>query len=122
VGFFQSNITIHDANGKEKNLADLYAINFETRNANNEGGYFTGLIPDAIATDFVDLAWGDPQDDHLVKIFKYISTGVYERISAKERMAKDPSLRMSIPSTIHPLRFNGMVDYRASSQINKLIK
>ncbi|HEY9343293.1 MAG TPA: S41 family peptidase, partial [Hanamia sp.] len=81
VGFFPFNITIHDVNGKEKNLADLYAINFETRNANNEGGYFNGLIPDAIATDFVDLAWGDPQDDHLQKIFKYISTGVYERIS-----------------------------------------
>jgi C-terminal processing protease CtpA/Prc len=122
VGFFQSNITIHDANGKEKNLADLYAINFETRNANNEGGYFNGLIPDALATDFVDLAWGDTQDDHLRKIFKYLSTGAYERLSAKERMAKDPSLRMSIPSTIHPLRFNGMVDYRVSNKMKSLIK
>jgi carboxyl-terminal processing protease len=121
VGFFTFNITIH-SNGKEKNLADLYAINFETRNADNEGGYFNGLIPDALATDFVNYAWGDTRDDHLVKIFKYISTGAYERLSAKERMAKDPSLRMSIPSSIHPLRFNGMVDYRVSNQINKLIK
>jgi C-terminal processing protease CtpA/Prc len=122
VGFFQANITIHDANGTKKNLADLYAINFETRNANNEGGYFNGLIPDALATDFVDLAWGDTQDDHLRKIFKYLSTGAYERLSAKERMAKDPSLRMSIPSTIHPLRFNGMVDYRVSNKMKSLIK
>jgi C-terminal processing protease CtpA/Prc len=122
VGFFTFHIYDHDASGNKKDLADLYAINFETRNANNEGGYFNGLIPDAIATDFVDLAWGDPQDDHLQKIFKYLSTGAYERLSAKERMAKDPSLRMSIPSTIHPLRFNGMVDYRGSNQINKLIK
>ncbi len=122
VGFFTFHISDHDANGKPKDLADLYAINFETRNANNQGGYFTGLIPDALATDFVDLAWGDMKDDHLQKIFKYISTGSYERLSARERMAKDPSLRMSIPSGIPPLRFNGMVDYRISNQIKKSIK
>ncbi len=42
VGFFSFHISDFDSTGKEKALADLYAINFETRNANNQGGYFTG--------------------------------------------------------------------------------
>ena len=117
VGFFTFNITDHDANGNEQPLADLYAINFETRNANNQGGYFTGLIPDAVAEDFVNIPWGNTSDDHLLKIFKYISNGVFERTSSQARMMKEPSLRKPIPLSMRSLRFNGMVDYRISNQI-----
>jgi len=120
VGFFTFSISDFP-NGVEKNLADLYAINFETRNANNQGGYFNGIIPDQLASDFVDLPWGDSRDDNLTKIFKYISTGSFSRLSARERMASDKSLRLTIPSTIHPLRFNGMVDYKNSGVINALL-
>lgn len=122
VGFFSFHITDFDAAGIEKSLADLYAINFETRNANNQGGYFNGLIPDALASDYINVPWGNKADDHLVKIFKYISTGAYARVSSSERMAKDPSLRLSVPSTIPSLRFNGMVDYRISNQIKEATK
>ena len=121
VGFFTFHITDFDSTHKEKDLADLYAINFETRNANGDGGYFTGLVPDAAAVDFVNVPWGNVKDDNLVKIFKYISTGSFSRISATERMTKDPSLRLTIPSSIHPLRFNGMVDYRISNQLKGTI-
>jgi hypothetical protein len=99
----------------------LYAINFETRNANNQGGYFDGLIPDAQANDFVNIPWGNPSDDNLQKIFTYISTGVFSRKSATERMSENSSLRLSVPSTIQPLRFNGMVDYRVSGQLKGII-
>lgn len=121
VGFFSFTISDHDANGKEKDLADLYAINFETRNANNQGGYFNGLVPDKLASDFVGLPWGDSKDDNLIQIFKYISTGTFGRISTQARMAADKSLRLSIPSSIHSLRFNGMVDYKVSGKIKELI-
>jgi C-terminal processing protease CtpA/Prc len=125
VGFFTFHITDFPNGGAEKDLADLYAINFETRNADNKGGYFTGLIPDAPAVDFVDVPWGNPQDQNLSKIFSYISTGTYGRLSA-ERIAAEKNLHFSIPSTIHPLRFNGMVDYRISNQIkgtiNKILR
>jgi C-terminal processing protease CtpA/Prc len=121
VGFFTFSISDFDATGHEKNLADLYAINFETRNASNQGGYFTGLTPDASAVDFVDVPWGNSNDDNLTKIFSYISTGTFGRMSAQERMARDKSLRISIPSTIHPLRFNGMVDYKVSKQLKTII-
>ncbi len=122
VGFFTFSIYAHDAMGNEKYLADLYAINFETRNANNDGGYFTGLVPDVVAADYVNIPWGDNNDDHLAKIFKYISTGSYSRVSAAERMAAEPSLRLTIPASIHPLRFDGMVDYRISNRIKGSIE
>jgi carboxyl-terminal processing protease len=120
VGFFSFHITDFDSTGKEKFLADLYAINFETRNASNQGGYFDGLIPDARAVDYVNVPWGNVADDHLLKIFKYISSGSFSRISASERMAADPSLRLAMPGTIRPLRFDGMVDYRISNQMKKI--
>jgi C-terminal processing protease CtpA/Prc len=121
VGFFTFHITDFPNGGPEKALADLYAINFETRNANNQGGYFDGLIPDAQANDFVNIPWGNPSDDNLQKIFTYISTGVFSRKSATERMSENSSLRLSVPSTIQPLRFNGMVDYRVSGQLKGII-
>lgn len=123
VGFFSFHITDYPNGGStQKFLADLYAINFETRNANNEGGYFTGMIPNAPAADYVDLPWGDPNDDNLAKIFKFISTGTFGRLSTTERMAQNESLRLSIPETIYPLRFNGMVDYRISNSFNEAVK
>ncbi len=121
VGFFTFHLTDFPNGGAtEKFLADLYAINFETRNANNVGGYFDGLIPDQVAKDFVDVPWGNPNDDNLAKVFNYISTGTYGRLTTQERMAQN-SLRLLIPSTIHPLRFNGMVDYRISKEISNAI-
>ncbi len=123
VGFFSFHLTDFPNGGTTENfLADLYAINFETRNANNNGGYFNGMIPDAPAVDYVDVPWGDPNDDNLSQIFNYISTGSYGRIMPAERMAKNKSLRMSMPRTIYPLRFNGMVDYKLSNSFNAAIK
>ncbi|MEO9003438.1 MAG: S41 family peptidase [Ginsengibacter sp.] len=119
VGFFTFNITDFDANGNEQALADLYAINFETRNANDQGGYFTGLVPDAAAEDYVNIPWGNTSDDNLMKIFKYISSGTFARTTSQSRMASDPSLRKTIPSSIRSLRFDGMVDYTVSSQLKK---
>lgn len=121
VGFFTFHITDFPNGGAEKDLADLYAINFETRNADNEGGYFNGLTPNSEAVDYVDVPWGDPSDDNLSQIFSYISTGNYKRVLPAERMAANKSLRLSMPATIHPLRFNGMVDYRISNQIKETI-
>ncbi|HUZ57590.1 MAG TPA: S41 family peptidase [Hanamia sp.] len=121
VGFFEFTISDYP-NGQEKDLADLYAINYETRNANNQGGYYNGLIPDELAYDYVNVPWGNPNDDNLSKIFSYISSGIFPRLSTQARMATDRSLRLSIPSTIHPLRFNGMVDYKNGAVIKTLIE
>lgn len=122
VGFFSFHITDFPNGGAEKALADLYAINFETKNAKNNGGYFTGIVPDALAVDYVDLPWGSTNDDNLIKIFNYISTGTYGRLNVSERMASDKNLRLSIPSTIVPLHFTGMVDYHVSSALKNVIE
>ena len=119
VGFFTFTITDFDAQGREKFLADLYAINFETRNANNEGGYYNGLIPDALANDYVGIAWGSPNDDHLNKIFNYLRTGNYGRHTPGFRDAKSKEVKIPLRTTLKPMRFNGMVDYRVSDQIGK---
>ena len=64
VGFFTFHITDYPNGGTtQKFLADLYAINFETRNALGKGEYFDGLIPDKVATDFIDVPWGDKEND-----------------------------------------------------------
>lgn len=122
VGFFTFHITDFPNGGAEKDLADLYAINFETRNSLDKGQYFDGMIPDSKAVDYVDVPWGDKTyDQNLAQILNYVSTGSYNREAIAERMATNKSLRASIPSTIHPLRFNGMVDYRISNQLKPMI-
>ena len=121
VGFFSFTISDFPNGGPEKDLADLYAINFEMRNAKGDGEYYTGLVPDALADDYVGVPWGGASDANLITIFNYISTGTFARHSTAERMAADKSLKISIPSTIHPLRFNGMVDYRISKQIKTIL-
>lgn len=123
VGFFTMGISDFH-NGQEKHLADLYAINFETKNKNNEGGYFTGMTPDQDAVDYIDVPWGNSTyDDNLVKIFHYISTGSFARVASPERMANGKALRTAVPSAAMPaLRFNGMVNYKMSKQLESLIK
>jgi hypothetical protein len=80
------------------------------------------MIPDGAAADYIGVPWGDKEnDENLSTIFHYISNGSFSRISTAERMAKNKSLRLPIPSTSHPLRFNGMVDYRISNQLKPVI-
>lgn len=117
VGFLTFTLTDYDAQGKEKFLADLYSINFETRNALNEGGYFDGLIPDALAVDYVNVPWGNPGDDHLKKIFSYISTGIFGKLAPGSGSSKDRTDYIPMKTSIKPLRFNGMVDYKVSKQL-----
>ncbi|MEO8721294.1 MAG: S41 family peptidase [Ginsengibacter sp.] len=122
VGFFTFHISDFPNGGAEKDLADLYAINFETRNSINEGGYFNGMVPNSLARDFVDVPWGDnTNDENLSQIFHYISTGSYARLAIAERIDSKQSLKSSIPATIRPLRFNGMVDYRISNEIKHVV-
>ncbi|MEO6684300.1 MAG: S41 family peptidase [Ginsengibacter sp.] len=118
VGFFSFTISIFK-NGVEKDLADLYAINFETVNSAGEGGFYHGIAPNALAADFVGEPWGGAKDENLIKIFNYISTGSYGRLSSMERMSKDKTLQMPVESAIKPLRFNGMVDYKIGEVIKK---
>jgi len=120
VGFISFNIAAHDATGTRKYLADLYAINFETRNANNEGGYFSGIDVDHPALDYVDVPWGASSDDNLKGIFAYISSnGTFPAPTPGARMAAPDNNRVAIPGALQSNNFKNMVDYQLGKQLQK---
>ncbi|MFY0256395.1 S41 family peptidase [Chitinophaga sp. 30R24] len=126
VGFIDFNISMY-SNGKPSiYLADLYAINFETKNANNQGGYFTGIPqdPGAFANDYVNVPWGNTTaDQNLQQAFNFIMKGQYLGLNPSARMSavNNDNLRMPIPG-VKTLQnnFNGMVDYRLSKEVSRL--
>lgn len=120
VGFISFNIAAHDATGTRKYLADLYAINFETRNANNEGGYFSGIDVDHPALDYVDVPWGAATDDNLKGIFAYISSnGTFPAPTPGARMAAPDNNRVAVPGALRLNSFKDMVDYQLGKQLQK---
>lgn len=124
VGFLDFTISDHDSTGTEKYLADLYAINFATSNANGTGGYYTGIAPDYSATDYINLPWGSTSDANLAAIFKYISSGSFARTTAEEaRTSNSANARAMITkSKLAMSHFNGMIDYKLSSKLKTSIK
>lgn len=120
VGFITFNISKYDSTHTKQYLADLYAINFATENANHAGGYYTGIVPDQLANDYVNVPWGyRNDDDNLDRIFNYITTSSFARTSANARVLTQSTAnqRAAIQSSIVSPRFNGMVDYRIGKKI-----
>jgi len=118
VGFIDFTISDYDSAHNENYLADLYAIDFETKNANGVGEYYDGIVPDEEAYDYINVPWGDPNDDNLNKIFSYISSGSYTRANANGRTRPTSVYRaMRTERAVMSHRFNGMIDYRLSRQI-----
>ncbi|UCJ05979.1 hypothetical protein KTO58_20145 [Chitinophaga pendula] len=111
VGFIPFTLSIYKS-GQEKYMGDLYAINFETKNARQEGGYFTGIDVNKQATDFVNVPWGDAQDEHLQQIYSYINTGAFKRDASTERVISNPDSRKVMSTALPSGSFNGMIDYR----------
>ncbi|PUZ19958.1 C-terminal processing protease CtpA/Prc, contains a PDZ domain [Chitinophaga costaii] len=115
VGFIGASLRAH-RNGKEIYLADLYAINFETKNSLLQGGYFTGIVPDQLAQDYVDVPFGNADyDENLLDIFNYINTGRFTT-NGRQVTPLQQSGRVkqsSLNTHIKSLRFNGMINFRA---------
>ncbi|RUO32115.1 peptidase S41 [Aliidiomarina sedimenti] len=53
----------------------LFAINFQTVNAEGEGDYFDGLTPTCSAQDRAITDWGDLEDPLLAEAYHYLQTG-----------------------------------------------
>lgn len=117
VGFITFTINKYDSTHTQKYLADLYAINFATQNANHVGGYYSGIAPDQQAYDYINVPWGNSNDNNLEYIFNYISNGSFARSAARIAAASTLNLRASIPTSIASPRFNGMVDYRLGKRL-----
>ncbi|MCW3465455.1 S41 family peptidase [Chitinophaga nivalis] len=122
VGFIDFTISMYDASHNKKYLADLYAINFETFNANGKGGYYTGIDVDAPAVDYVNVPWGNTDyDDNLLKIISFLETNSFSgQRAAKARIAAaNDQLRVAIPGTRTQHGFNGMVNYEVSKAVSR---
>jgi hypothetical protein len=113
VGFIpQSIYIVNDTTGQENLVADLYAINFETKNALHQGGYFTGIQPDFTSPDYVDLNWGSPKDSSLIAIDNFITSGSFSRGQARMSRPQNSNIFRTSPSPVLKRGFQGMVDYR----------
>jgi carboxyl-terminal processing protease len=93
---------------------DLYAVSFESLNANNEGGYYAGMTPGAskypgvIADDSFWLPWGDVNDACIAQAISHISSGEF-KLSATSSKVK--SVNVTSLSTLDR-QFKGMIDFR----------
>lgn len=117
VGFIGTRLQANISN-KQTFLADLYAINFATHNALGNGDYYTGLVPDQKAIDYVDIAWGDLEDPALAGIMSYINNGSFSggRLATSADIGSHRVRTSVLKAQSRSLRFNGMVDFRGAQK------
>ena len=112
-GFWATPIGYTEKQTTTKEGYDLYAVSFETVNANMEGGYYSGMTPETIkypgvlAYDSFWLPWGDVNDACLAHAIKHISSGAF-KVSTPSRVK---SVHVTPLSTIDR-QFKGMIDFR----------
>lgn len=113
-GFWSTPIGYTDKQTTTKEGYDLYAVSFETLNANSDGGYYTGMTPGTakypgvLAYDSYYLAWGNVNDACLAQAINHISGGAFK---APSTLAKVKSVHVTALSTIDR-QFKGMIDFR----------
>lgn len=106
---------------------DVYLAQFETKNAANQGEYFSGMLPGSSAypgklmsRDDVTHDFGDPQETWLAQVLSNVKTGAYSVALDEKLMSANKSgtvrkvdmsiidnSNLSIEEKLHP--FNGMV-------------
>lgn len=113
-GFWSTPIGYTGEQTTTKEGYDLYAVSFETVNANMEGGYYSGMTPGTskypgvLAYDSFWLPWGDMNDACLAQAVNHISGGSFIASSKQPRLK---SVNVTPISTIER-RFKGMIDFR----------
>lgn len=114
VGFIpQSIYVVNDTTGQDTHMADLYAINFQTKNSQDQGDYFSGMTPDNSQDDDFTKNWGDTDDPDLKAALTYVETGSFSRVS-QGRLAqwKYKNIERTSQARLRNHVFQGMIDYR----------
>lgn len=112
-GFWATPIGYTDTQTTPKEGYDLYAVSFESVNANNEGGYYAGMTPGTAkypgikAYDSYNLSWGDVNDACLAQAISHISSGAF-KISTQSKVK---SVNVTPVSNLDR-QFKGMIDFR----------
>lgn len=118
-GFWTTPIGYTDTQTTPKEGYDLYAISFETVNANNQGGYYTGMTPGSTdypgitAHDSFFLPWGDPTDGCLSEALYHLQNGAFKVRSISKSRAVNTT-----PFSTIDRQFNGMIDFRKHFRTN----
>jgi len=113
-GFWSTPIGYTENQTTTKEGYDLYAVSFETINANNEGGYYTGMTPGSTkypgveAYDSYYLDWGNVNDLCIAQAINHISGGAFKVPSTLQK-AKQV---LVTPSVSIDRQFKGMIDFR----------
>ncbi|QNK63287.1 hypothetical protein H7F33_01860 [Pedobacter sp. PAMC26386] len=108
VGFFP--ITL-------ENRYQVYLPSFETRNSKNEGGYYTGILPDVL-DEYDDPAYvfGDERENYLAKALNVLApsvTATQGLASTGNRRANTESFKSQQIRRINPnSEFVGMIERR----------
>lgn len=109
VGFFP--VTV-------ENRYDVYFSMFETRNSKNEGGYYSGFIPNIIsATDDATRDFDDPLENYIARSLELLAPGTATNARASMAVKGKGGVTLSIsPSMTKKLTpkptFVGMIETR----------
>jgi len=112
-GFWATPIGYSEEQTTPKEGYDLYAVSFETVNANKEGGYYAGMTPGTVkypgikAYDSYNRSWGDVNDASLAQALNHISSGAFKVSSSSKVKAINTTPISNIDRS-----FKGMIDFR----------
>lgn len=122
-GFWATPIGYNPKQTTPKEGYDMYAVSFETVNANGEGGYYAGMTPGTAkypgvyARDNYLLSWGDTSDPGLAQAFYHISNNSFASVSSQVRASNILPQQQGLDR-----RFNGMIDFRQHLPIPETAK
>lgn len=112
VGFFP--VTL-------ENRYDVYMPMFETKNANGEGGYYTGMVPNVLSQyDDPTYVFGDERDNYLSLALNVLAPAAVTLTKSDVMSVGGRSVRITgfQGSQLKPVNpnseFNGMIDTRHS--------
>ncbi len=80
----------------------VFPVSLRTTNANNEGNYFNGFVPEKVTADGIDRDWGDRSEASFASVLNFISTGTFGYIR--------PSLTLSSAENIAIGRTNAALE------------
>lgn len=115
VGFFPVRI---------QNRYDVYMSLFETKNSLDEGGYFSGMVPDvAVNNDYGNYDFGNPSDGYLAKALNLLAPqanalSVVSRNKVMSVSADAGNLlsKKTIGDLNHNTEFVGMIENRRKTK------
>ena len=114
VGFFGLHIDKYD----------LYIPQFQTKNRNNQGDYFTGMTVDKSDEDDISKEFGDPSERYLAYALGYAQTGSFPTLSLSKTSStyKIPVLKMNKEQIDNATRVLGRTEFKGMVETRTLFE